>query len=108
MAQSTPRRKTWRACGRAGNPNLGDVRGALNAFTNIVVGQGTGPNLWHWCTRDNPQLTQRFAPDPLLRGRFRRQTRVQSKVGEIRLMARSPGRIEIDQPTGQRNGAKDN
>lgn len=44
----------------SGNPNLGDVRAALNAFTNIVVGRGTGPKIWHWCTRDNPQLTQQF------------------------------------------------
>jgi hypothetical protein len=44
----------------SGNPNLGDVRGAENAFTDIVTGRGTGPNIWHWCTRDNPQLTQQF------------------------------------------------
>jgi hypothetical protein len=45
----------------SGNPNLGDLRGAVNAYTNIVVGGGTGPRVWHWCVRDNPQLTQRFA-----------------------------------------------
>jgi hypothetical protein len=44
----------------SGNPDLEDVRAALNAFTNIVVGAGTGPKIWHWCVRDNPQLTQRF------------------------------------------------
>ncbi len=44
----------------SGNPSLGDVRGALNAFTSIVTGRGTGPAVWHWCTRDNPQLTQCF------------------------------------------------
>jgi Leucine-rich repeat (LRR) protein len=44
----------------SGNPNLGDVRGALNAFTSIRTERGTGPNVWHWCTRDNPQLTQNF------------------------------------------------
>jgi uncharacterized protein YjbI with pentapeptide repeats len=44
----------------SGNPNLGDVRCAQNAFTEIRVERGTGPNIWHWCTRDNPQLTQRF------------------------------------------------
>ena len=44
----------------SGNPNLGDVRCAQNAFTNVVLGGGTGPNIWHWCTRDNPQLTQQF------------------------------------------------
>ena len=45
----------------SGNPNLEDVRGALNAYTNILVERGTGPKVWHWCMRDNPQLTQRFA-----------------------------------------------
>ena len=45
----------------SGNPNLEDLRGAENAFPGIVVGRGTGPKVWHWCTRDNPQLTQRFA-----------------------------------------------
>jgi len=44
----------------SGNPNLEDLRGAMCAYTNIVVGRGTGPKIWHWCTRDNPQLTQRF------------------------------------------------
>lgn len=44
----------------SGNPNLGDVRGALNGFTSIRTERGTGPNIWHWCTRDNPQLTQNF------------------------------------------------
>jgi Leucine-rich repeat (LRR) protein len=44
----------------SGNPNLEDVRAALNSFTNIVLGAGTGPKIWHWCVRDNPQLTQRF------------------------------------------------
>ena len=43
------------------DPNLEDLRGALNAYTQVVVGGGTGPKIWHWCTRDNPQLTQRFA-----------------------------------------------
>ena len=47
----------------SGNAALGDVRGALNAFTNIVTGRGTGPAIWHWCTRDNPQLTQSFQED---------------------------------------------
>lgn len=44
----------------SGNPELGDVRGALNAFSAILVSRGTGPKIWHWCTRDNPQLTQSF------------------------------------------------
>jgi hypothetical protein len=41
-----------------GNPNLEDVRAALNSYTNIVLGAGTGPKIWHFCTRDNEQLTQ--------------------------------------------------
>jgi Leucine-rich repeat (LRR) protein len=45
----------------SGLPNLGDVRAALNRFTSITVGRGTGPQIWHWCTRDNPQMTQNFA-----------------------------------------------
>ena len=44
----------------SGNPNLRDLRGALNSYTNISMGRGTGPLIWHWCTRDNPQLTQSF------------------------------------------------
>lgn len=44
----------------SGNPNLADLRAAFNAYTSITVGRGTGPNVWHWCTRDNPQLTQSF------------------------------------------------
>jgi hypothetical protein len=45
----------------SGNPNLEDLRGALNAYTSVLVNRGTGPKIWHWCTRDNPQLTQQFA-----------------------------------------------
>ena len=44
----------------SGNPALEDLRGALNAYTEIRVDRGTGPNIWHWCTRDNPQLIQSF------------------------------------------------
>ena len=44
----------------SGNPALEDLRGALNAYTEIRAGRGTGPAVWHWCTRDNPQLTQSF------------------------------------------------
>jgi hypothetical protein len=44
----------------SGNPALEDLRGALNAYTQIVVDRGTGPAIRHWCTRDNPQLTQSF------------------------------------------------
>lgn len=42
------------------NPNLEDMRSALNAFTSVKVGGGTGPKIWHWCFRDNPQMTQKF------------------------------------------------
>jgi len=44
----------------SGNPNLEDLRGAFNAYTNIVVGRGTGPNILHWCIGNNPQLIQRL------------------------------------------------
>ncbi|HTY89203.1 MAG TPA: hypothetical protein VMB80_17280 [Candidatus Acidoferrum sp.] len=44
----------------SGNPNFEDLRGAMNTFTNIMVDRGTGPRIWHWCVRDNPQLSQRF------------------------------------------------
>jgi uncharacterized protein YjbI with pentapeptide repeats len=42
----------------SGNPNLADVRAAINAFTNVTLGGGTGPKIWHWCIRENPQFTQ--------------------------------------------------
>ena len=42
----------------SGNPNLEDVRGAVSGYTNVVVGGGTGPKIWHWCTRFNEQLRQ--------------------------------------------------
>ena len=44
----------------SGNPELEDLRAALNAFTSVTVGGGTGPKVWHFCVRDNPQITQRF------------------------------------------------
>ena len=44
----------------SGNPGLEDLRGALNGYTEIRVERGTGPAIWHWCTRDNPQITQSF------------------------------------------------
>ncbi len=44
----------------SGCPNLEDLRGAVNRYTQIVIGGGTGPKVWHWCTRDNPQLQQNF------------------------------------------------
>src|SRR6266850_103416 len=44
-----------------GGLNIADVRAALNAFTNVTVGGGVGSNIWHWCIRDNPQLTQDFS-----------------------------------------------
>lgn len=45
------------------NPNLEDLRGAVNAYTEIIAGGTTGPKIYHWCTRDNPQLTQNFNDD---------------------------------------------
>jgi hypothetical protein len=36
------------------------LRAALNNFDHITVGGGTGPHVWHWCTRDNEQLGQDF------------------------------------------------
>jgi hypothetical protein len=44
----------------SGDPNLEDLRAALNNFTNIVVGAGTGPKIWHFCTRENFNVTQRY------------------------------------------------
>jgi hypothetical protein len=44
----------------SGDPNLEDVRGALNSYTSVTLGKGTGPKIWHWCFRDNPQLIQDF------------------------------------------------
>jgi hypothetical protein len=43
-----------------GDPALEDVRAAINVFTNVVLDGGTGPNIWHWCTRNNPNITQNF------------------------------------------------
>ena len=45
----------------SGNLEFQDLRGSLNAYTNIIVGRGTGPKIWHWCVGGNPQLTQQFA-----------------------------------------------
>jgi len=45
----------------SGNPSLEDLRAAINgpnAFTEIKTGGGTGPKIWHFCVRDNPQFTQ--------------------------------------------------
>jgi hypothetical protein len=44
-----------------GDSNLEELRGALNAYTNIIVAGGVGPHIWHWCVRDNPQLAQQFS-----------------------------------------------
>jgi Leucine-rich repeat (LRR) protein len=44
----------------SGNPALEDVRAAINVFTNVVLEGGTGPNIWHWCTRNNPNILQNF------------------------------------------------
>jgi hypothetical protein len=43
-----------------GDPNLEDVRAALNAFSSITLGAGTGPKIWHFCTRENFNITQDF------------------------------------------------
>jgi hypothetical protein len=45
----------------SGNPNLEDLRAAVSAYTNIVVGESTGPKVWHFCTRANPQLQQNLS-----------------------------------------------
>jgi Leucine-rich repeat (LRR) protein len=44
----------------SGDTNLEELRAAGNLYTNIGVGGGVGPKVWHWCTRDNP-LSQQFA-----------------------------------------------
>jgi hypothetical protein len=44
----------------SGNPNLEDLRAAVNNFTNINIDNGTGPKLWHFCTRENRNITQRY------------------------------------------------
>jgi hypothetical protein len=59
------KRLCFEACGLAqfdvsGNPNLEDLRAAVNTFTNIVIGNGTGPKIWHFCTRENRNITQRY------------------------------------------------
>jgi hypothetical protein len=48
-----------------GDSNLEDVRGALNAFSEIKVDSSVGPKIWHWCFRDNPNITQQFATEVL-------------------------------------------
>jgi hypothetical protein len=59
------KRLCFEACGIqqldvSGNPNLEDLRAAVNTFTNIVIGAGTGPKIWHFCTRENRNITQRY------------------------------------------------
>ena len=44
----------------SGNYNLEDVRGALNAMTEIKFDPSVGPKVWHWCFRNSPNLTQQF------------------------------------------------
>jgi hypothetical protein len=44
----------------SGDPALEDVRAAINVFTNVVLDGGTGPNIWHWCARNNPNIIQNF------------------------------------------------
>jgi hypothetical protein len=43
-----------------GDSNIEDVRAAQNSFTEVKLGRGSGPKIWHWCIRDNPQITQNF------------------------------------------------
>jgi hypothetical protein len=43
-----------------GDTNLADIRAAGNLYTNVVFG-GAGPNIWHLCLRDNPQLATDIA-----------------------------------------------
>jgi hypothetical protein len=43
-----------------GDPNLEDVRAALNTFSSVTLGDGTGPKIWHFCTRENFNITQDF------------------------------------------------
>lgn len=59
------KRLCFEACGLqqldvSGNPNLEDLRAAVNNFTNIIIGNGTGPKIWHFCTRENRNITQRY------------------------------------------------
>jgi hypothetical protein len=59
------RRLCLEACGLqeldvSGNPNLEDLRAAVNTFTNVNIGAGTGPKIWHFCTRENRNITQRY------------------------------------------------
>jgi hypothetical protein len=44
----------------SGDANLEDVRAALNSFSSITLGAGTGPKIWHFCTRENLNITQDF------------------------------------------------
>jgi hypothetical protein len=43
------------------DPNLEDIRAALNSFSTIKLGGGTGPKIWHFCTRENFNITQDFS-----------------------------------------------
>jgi len=36
---------------------MADFRGALNDYDSVAIG-GTRPTVWHWCMRDNPQITR--------------------------------------------------
>jgi hypothetical protein len=59
------KRLCFEACGLqeldvSGNPNLEDIRAAVNNFTNVTIGNGTGPKVWHFCTRENRSITQRY------------------------------------------------
>jgi hypothetical protein len=45
----------------SGDPNLEDVRAALNSFSSITLGPGTGSKIWHFCTRENFNIAQDFS-----------------------------------------------
>lgn len=44
----------------SGCTNLEDVRGAVNAYTEVKITPDMGPKIWHWCFRDNPNMEQQF------------------------------------------------
>jgi hypothetical protein len=59
------KRLCFEACGLqeldvTGNPTLEDLRAAVNTFTNINIDASTGPKIWHFCTRENRNITQRY------------------------------------------------
>jgi hypothetical protein len=43
-----------------GDPNLEEIRAALNSFDEVRIGGGTGPKVWHFCVRENLMIKQDF------------------------------------------------